>query len=102
MDDSSTASCLRTVHTTALDNPCAQRTIRGIQRAHRDQSTEALKQPSRVEGACLVRYLRLSRFAALIAVLSSSVIHAQVTTATLYGVVRDSSGASVPGALVTV
>ena len=34
--------------------------------------------------------------------LTPVLLHAQVTTATLYGVVRDSTAASVPGALITV
>ena len=51
-----------------------------------------------------MRHLRLSvfMFLGLAAVTSATIVDAQVTTATLYGVVRDSSGAAVPGALITV
>jgi hypothetical protein len=40
-------------------------------------------------------------FAAMV-LLPSTRLHGQVTTATLYGVVQDSTSAAVPGALVTV
>lgn len=44
----------------------------------------------------------LAPLLAALLLLPSTRLHAQVTTATLYGVVRDSTSAAVPGALVTV
>ena len=44
----------------------------------------------------------LPRLLTAIFSLTPALLHAQVTTATLYGVVRDSTAASVPGALITV
>jgi outer membrane receptor protein involved in Fe transport len=46
--------------------------------------------------------LRLARLAVFLVLLFSTIAHAQVTTATIYGAVRDTTGSVLPGANVTV
>src|SRR5689334_20502755 len=45
---------------------------------------------------------KLARYALIALTLAGSALHAQVSTASIYGTVRDSSGAAIPGAALTL
>ena len=73
----------------------------GTLRPARDQSLPLASRLT-IEYTCTaMRHILLTFFTATLP-LMPVVLHAQVTTATLYGVVRDATAASVPGALITV